>query len=836
MEQQKGFSKLLPYLGVLVIFIIVSIGFCLPAFQSKTLDQHDSKTWLWGAKEGHDYYQEKGEPALWANNMFGGMPQASIESHSPNNWYGEFFEKIQFLRDNGFINPALLFLMAMISFFVLMMVMGVNIWLAAIGSIAFAFSTYNPTIITAGHITKMYDIALLPGVIAGILLAYRGKYIYGAALAGTFLAFYFHSNHIQIIYYSLFLIAALVLAHFVEAVKTKQLKNWILGSAALVVGATFAFLSSSSKLLQMQEYSKYSTRGGGELTLDSSSNKGGGLDKEYAFSWSNGKLETLSILVPNIQGGSIGENIGAESHFGEQLSSLGANPNAIEQMTERAPLYWGPQPLLTGSVYYGAVICLLFVLAMFIIKSNYKWWIAGTALFLMLIGMGKNFSALNYFLFDHFPLFNKFRSPNMALSIPSVLFPMLGMWALKDIFEEKITKEELLKKLKLSVLITGGLCALLLVGAYVAFDYKGERDEAMAQQYGEAGPTLIKALREDRKDALAGDSLRSLVFVLLAGGALWAYAKGKGNKTVITAALGLLVVADLLPVAKRYLGEQHFRDRDEFMAETFNPRPVDAQIMKDSDPYYRVLDLTTDPFNDSKPSYFHKAIGGYAGAKMQIYQDLVTHHIGKLNSSVLNMLNTKYIISGGQNNNPVAIPNPDALGNAWFVSDINWVASANDEMQALNAPSISNPTLDSNSTHFNPNTTAVMRDTYKKELDGYTFGKDSTAAIKLLPKGYTPRRMQFEANNTQNGLAVFSDIYYPIGWKATIDGKEVPIYRVNYVLRALKVPAGNHNITFEFSSEAYKKGNTIALIGSILLSLLIATALFVYFKQKKTAQ
>lgn len=832
MQQQEGFKKYLPHLLAIAIFIAISCAFCYPALQGKILDQHDTKSWLWTTKEARDYSEKTGESPLWANNMFGGMVQPKGPAY---NWYNQIGEMIW----GGQRSPMIYFILAMISFYILMCATRVNRWLGIIGAIAFAFSAYNATIITAGHNTKMLDIALLPGILAGIIIAYRGRYWQGAALTGLFLTYFLAANHLQIIYYSVALVAAMAIAALIKAIRAKETRTWLLASAALLIAAVASCCVNASGLLQTKEYSIYSTRGGkSELSGGNKNEKSTGLDKEYAFSWSNGSAEVLSILVPNLYGGSVKENIGTDSHFGEKLSELGASPEAVESMTSRANLYWGPQPMLTGSAYFGAVICLLFVLSLFVIRSRYKWWLAGTAVFFMFISMGKNFPALNYFLFDHMPLFNKFRSPNMALSISSVLFPLLGLWALRDIFEEKIGKEELWKKLKISLIITGGLCVILLIAAQTTLDYVGQRDEQMAQQYGEAGKELVKALREDRASAATGDAFRSLIFILLAGGVLWAYSKGKANKNMAIAGLGILIVIDLLPVAHRWMNKNDFLDYDEYQAQNFQPAPADAQILQDTDPYYRVFDLTGDPFNDAKPAYFHKSVGGYSAIKMQTYQDLIENQLSKLNSAVFNMLNTRYFIFPGQGQNqpPVVQRNPGALGNAWFVSNIQWVKTAKDEMQALNAPPITNP-ADSTAGHFNPAQTVVLRETHKDVLGNYTFGKDPAAYIKLAPNGYTPRRMKFESNNSQNGLAVFSDIYYPLGWKATVDGKETPIVPANYVLRAIKVPAGKHTIEFTFEeTPAMIQGDRLSLIGSILLTLIFGAGLYFTFFRKKGQQ
>lgn len=836
MQQQEGFKRFLPHLLIIAIFIAISCAFCYPAFQNKTLDQHDMKTWLWASKESRDYHEKTGESALWANNMFGGMPQVQVDSYAENNWYNKLNQLLQLYTHGQAPNPATFFFIAMGCFYILMCTLRINKWLGAIGAVAFAFSAYNPTIITAGHTTKMLDIAFLPAIMAGVIMAYRGKYFAGAALAGLFLAFAFDAGHLQIIYYSVFLITAMVLAALVSAFKTKTLKTWSIASVLLLMAAGFAFLTSASRLIQTEEYVPYSSRGGSsELTIGKKE-KTSGLDRDYAFSWSNGVGEALlTPLVPNLYGGSIKENIGEDSHFGKKLSELGASQDGIEQMTRRAPLYWGPQPLITGTAYFGAVICFLFVLSLFVIRSRYKWWLAGATLFILCVSMGKNFATFNYFMFDHFPLFNKFRSPNMASAIASVVVPMMGIWALKDIFGEKITKADLFKKLKLSLIITGGLCVLILIATQTAMDFKAARDEQMAQQYGQPGPDLIKALREDRSSAASSDALRSLIFVLLAGGVLYAYSKDKVNKNTAIAALGLLVVVDIIPVAHRWLNSNDFVDTEQYQADNFQPSPADAQILQDKDPYYRVFDLSSgDPFSDSKPSYFHKSVGGYHGAKMQSYVDMIEHQIGKLNVSVLNMLNTKYFILPGQQNHPPAVQqNPGALGNAWFVSDVKWVKTADEEMLALNAPSLQTP-MDTAQGNFNPAQTAILRDTFKTVMGNYAFGKDSMASIKLAPGGYGPRRLKFESSNAKDGLAVFSDVYYPIGWTAAVDGKPTPILRTDYILRAIKVPAGKHTITFEFDSAAYEKGKSLALIGSILLTLLIAAGLFFTFKPAKT--
>lgn len=831
MQQQEGFKKYLPHLYVLIIFAVLSCAFCYPAFQGNTINQHDTLTWLYHSQESREYYTQTGENAMWANNMFGGMPQILIDYYPQTSLFHKLNQLIQFYTHGQVPNPASFFFLAMVSFYILMCTLRVNRWLGVIGAVAFAFSSYNPIIVSAGHTSKMLDIAFLPAIIAGVLIAYRGKYLQGAALSGLFLAFFIDTGHYQIVYYGLLLVLILVVGILVNAIRQGKLKQWLIASLALALGAGLSFTASSSRLIQINEYNQYSSRGGSELAGPQSGKSG--LDKEYAFRWSIGVGEALCTIVPDLYGGSMSEDIGEDSHFGEKLAQLGAPQQQIAQITQHAPLYWGPQQEtgnMSGSVYFGAIICLLFVLALLIIRNPLKWWLTGACAFFFFLAMGKNFPAFNYFLFDHLPYYNKFRTPSMALAIPSIIFPLLAIWALRDIFTDRISREELWKKLRIALMITGGLCLLILIATQTSLEYKGVLDGQLAQQFGQAGPDLMKALIQDRASAATSDALRSLVFVLLGGGVLWAYAKNKMNKQMAIGALGLLIAADLIPVAHRYLNERNFVDNDTY-AMQFAPNAADLQIKQDKDLYYRVFDLTGSPFNDARATYFHKSIGGYHGAKMQIYQDLIENQIGRYNSAVLNMLNTKYFIVPGDKGAPLVQTNPGALGNAWFVSEVKWVNTAREEMDALNAPSLGNPTDTAMKDAFDPLHTAVLRNTYKNEMGSYTFGKDSAAHITLTK--YGPRRLSFESNNSQAGLAVFSDIYYPIGWYAKIDGKETPIMRTDYVLRAIKIPAGKHVIEFSFDPPLFATAERIALIGNILLSLLIIVALYLTFRKPK---
>jgi hypothetical protein len=805
MQSNARLQHLKPHLLILGIFVLLSFVFCYPVLQGNKLLPHDTYSYLGMSKEARDYYQATGENALWANNMFSGMPQTMVYVHSDKHLLQKVSYLLQGHTEGEPHNPAIFFLLAMVGFYVLMAAMKVPKWLGAIGAIAFAFSSYNPIIIAAGHATKMLDIAFLPGVMAGIIWAYKGRYWLGAIVTGVFLSFYINEAHYQIIFYSLFVVAAMIIANFITAIKNGRLKQFFIASAILAGVAALAAGTNATRLMMVPEYNKHSMRGGASELTNPEKQKDGGLDKSYAFSWSNGIEETLLIMVPNLFGG-----------------------------TMEGALYWGAQQEdgVGTPIYFGAIICFLFVLATLVIRSKQKWWIVAVAAFFIMISWGKNFPALNYFLFDNFPLFNKFRSPNMAMSIASVLFPLLAMWGLKEFFSDQYSAEERWKKLKTSLMITGGLLLVILIAAQTMMSYKGAID---SQIFGN-NMAKLDEVRDERKSVATSDALRALFFVLLSGGVLYAFIKGMLKKEVAIAGLGILVILDILPVANRYLNSEDYIDEMTYEA-YFTPRPADAQILKDPTPYYRVFDISTrtnvgqsrNVFNDASSSLFHKNIGGYHPAKLEIYQDLIERQIGKLNSAVLNMLNTRYFIQDGPSGQAVAsAPNPQACGNAWFVSEIKWVKNADEEMAALNAPSLMNM-ADTSQGNFQPTHTAIMRDVFKNDLKFSNFGKDDAAGITLTK--YSPRRLSYESKNTQNGLAVFSDVWYPDGWTATIDGKEAKILRVNYALRALEIPAGNHKIEFEFNSTAFDKGESISLIANLIMIVIIGLGIYFIYKK-----
>ena len=833
--QSFDLKKFLPHLLTILGFIVIAALFSYPQLKGEVLQQHDIISWKGMAKEGMDWHEKTGENVLWSNSMFGGMPTYTHYVPESNNYIYRIQEAI-----TGALGKPISFLfLAMLCFYILMNTLTKNRWVSIAGAVAYAFSTYNVVIIGAGHETKMLAIAYLPAVLAGLLLLYKGKWWRGTPLLGISLALMISTAHYQIVYYSIFIIAAAIIGLFVVAIKNNGLKQFFIASAVAAVIAAIAVGPNMPSLLTTLEYNIVTMRGGqSELTINHDNDKqakGGGLDKDYAFRWSNGIGETFCIMVPGLYGGASTEDVGNNSATFDKLMSMGVQEQAAEDFVSRLPTYWGDQPFLSGPVYFGAIICFLFVLGLMVVKSPHKWWIVAASVFGMVLSWGNNFSGLNYLLFDTLPGLNKFRTPSMWLVIPQLLFPLLAAWALKDIVEERVSKDELLKKVKLAVIITGGLCLVIGVGGRMFLSFQSVNDVQTVQQFTQMfgnnpqpANELMGAIREDRASMAMMSGIVSAIFIVLAGGLIFLFAQGKVKGQVMLIGVAALIAIDLIKTDSRYLNEDNYTDADAYEA-AFNPRPVDLQIKQDPDPYYRVLDLTRNLYNDAVQSYHHKTIGGYHPAKIEAYQDLIDVQLSPANGfnmAVLDMLNTKYMIYPGQGGQPMVSPNPAALGNAWFVNEVKWVPSADAEMMALNANRLGDTTQVPNA--FDPSKTAVVRDNFKQELGNYNFGKDSAASISLTKYGLND--LSFESNNSQNGLAVFSDIYYPYGWKAYVDGQETPIIKADYLLRAIKIPAGKHKIEFKFHPDSFYKGNTIALITSLILILTAIISIVMVFK------
>ncbi len=789
-----------------VVFIVVAFGYCYPQLQGKKLSQHDNISWQGMAREAMAYHDSTGKDVLWSNSMFGGMPSYTSYVGSKNTNYVGYIQTI--LQSIG--KPAYFYFITMLCFYILLRVLKVNRWLAMVGGVAYAFSSYNGIIISVGHDTKMMTLAYLPAALAGFYLVFKEQWLSGAALLGVSMALIFGNNHFQVIYYSFIMFFCFGVGMLVVAIKEGRLKQFFISCAVAGAATAIGVGPSASSIMTTSEYSKETMRGGASELSGHDKKTNGGLDKEYAFRWSNGIGETFCIMIPYLYGGSSGESADKAPKTAE---AMGGNADQL-------PLYWGPQPFISGPVYFGAIVCFLFVLGIIVVRSPHKWWIIAASAICMIMSWGKNFEGLNYFLFDHLPMLNKFRTPSMSMVIPQFLFPLLGIWAVQEVIDQKNDPAKLWKDLKLATIITAGICLVVGVGSNLFFNFTGGEDAQMQ-------PEMVKLLKEDRASLAISSGLKSLVYILLAAALLWAFIKDKIKMPVLVGGLGLLIAIDLIPVSMNYLNDKNYMEAGDYDNE-LAPREVDRQILKDPDPYYRVLDLSRNTYNDAVQAYFHKCVGGYHPAKMEIYQDLIDRQMSRgFNAQVLNMLNTKYIIVGGQKRAPGVIPNPTACGNAWFVDEVKWANTADEEMNGLNAPNIGDTTIMPNA--FDPKKTAVMRATFKDVMGNNTFGKDSTAYVKLAKYGLDD--ISFTSSNSKNGLAVFSDIYYSKGWTATVDGKETPIMKADYVLRAIMIPAGQHTIAFHFAPKSFYTGQKIAMISSILLILLCLAALYPLVKK-----
>ena len=804
------FKKALPHLLAFVLIMLVIFAYFTPLFNGKVLKQYDVLQWKATFQEIAQFEKASGERTFWTNSIFAGMPSYLIGA----TYHGNYTGNILYYISDIFKHPADTIFLLFACFYILLLAFEVSPWLAMIGSLAFALSSFNFINIDAGHVTKGNAIAFIPLVLAGIQITLHKNKWLGAILTGIAVSFELSAGHVQITYYLIFIILAWMVVELVQAVKNKTLPKFIVAGALLAVSAAVGIGTNITGLLATEEYGKFSIRGKSELTKTQSgesnaSNSSSGLDKDYALAWSNGVVEPFTILVPNFYGGASNGDLGTSSETYKELQRQGY-PNAKE-VVKQMPIYWGDQPFTAGPIYYGAIIVFLFVLGMFLIKSSVKWWIFTAAMLSIFLSMGKNFMPLTDLFFNYFPLYNKFRSVTFVLCVAQTMFPFLAMLAVKELMDKKLKQADWIKALKYSLGIVGGICLLFALIPGVLFDFSTENDARM-----KLPEWLLTTLASDRESLLRADAFRSLALILLAAAAMWFYQKGKLKAELMLAVLGILVVVDLWGIDKRYLNDKDFEKKK---GEAAVPKtPVDEQILADPDPHYRVYNNTTDFDKDALTAYYHKSLGGYHGAKMRRYQELIEWQLVKMNMECYNMLNAKYFILQDSSGNKFAQQNVNANGNAWFVSEIKWVANADEEIASLG--------------NFNSKKTAITDKRFESELAGFTPSADSTAKISLSK--YQPNALAYTSNSQSDQLAVFSEIFYEKGWNAYIDGVLVPHVRVNYVLRALKVPAGTHQIEFKFEPTVIGTGEKIAYASSWLLYGGLFLVLGFYKRKRET--
>jgi len=820
MANKSGLRNIIINAGIIVFFIFVAYAYLFLLIEGKTLKMGDIDHHLGMSKELVDYRNATGEEAVWTNSMFGGMPGYMISVLYP----GNLADPLAGLLRKWF-SIASFIIWYFIGFFVLLRSMKIDRWLSLVGAIAFGFSSYFIIILGAGHASKANALGFLPLVIAGVLMVFRGKQIPGAILFTLGLSLELLAGHPQITYYGLILLSIYGLVELVFAIREKAFVPFIKSVLFLLAGVIIAVGMNFSRLYTSYEYSKETIRGPSELTSDNE-NKTSGLDKDYVVQWSYGIDETLTLLIPNFKGGATQVGAGVKSKSYEALTQR--NIQNPKQVIQSIVMYHGKQPSTAGPVYVGAIVVLLFFLGIFVVKGRYKWWLVIATVVSIVLSWGGNVMGLTSFLLDYLPLYNKFRAPSMTLVIAQITMPLLGIIALSNILTGKVEKKDWLNGLKWATIITGGISLVFVLLPGLVGDFSSPYDLRL-----QLPDWLVETAVADRKAALRADAFRSLIFVALGAGTLFLWHLKKIKTNHLIAILGVLILVDLWAVDKRYLNNDNFVSKRE-AKNPFPEMPVDKAILQDKDLNYRVLPIQGDPFQDARTSYYHKNVGGYSAAKLRRYQEIIDNHlmpemqemIKGLNAQirpdsvfsslgVINMLNTRYFIY--DLNNP-PLQNPHAMGNAWFVSNYKTVVNADEEIAALKG--------------IDPKNEVIIDKRFSEFVGNKKFQKDETGGIILTE--YQPNYLKYTAKAASEQLAVFSEIYYDKGWNAYIDGKEVPHFRVNYILRALVLPAGDHTVEFKFHPASYYTGNKVSFASSLLLLLAIAGYAFSEYRKRKT--
>ena len=821
---KTNLRSLTPHLVALLLFIVIAFAYFLPVIEGKELVAHDTDSWRSMAQETIEYNKSHDDVTLWTNSMFGGMPNYQISMVQPNNVL-QYVEKVIM----SFPRPVSNVFLYLICFYILLLSFGLKPWQAIAGAIGFTFASYNFIVIAAGHNSKAITIAYVAPLIGAVFLAFREKRFLGAVLTAFFLSLAIRANHIQILYYTLIILFFFAIVEFIFSIREKKFPDFLKSAGVLIIAAIIAVGMNATSLLTTYEYSHYTMRGKSNgLTADTQSSQHG-LNKEYITQWSYGVDETLTLLIPDFMGGASTGKLSLKSETAGHLKNLGVPDGQIKQIVTQLPLYRGTQPGTSGPVYLGAIVIFLFVLSFFLVDKKLKWWLVPMIILTMMLSWGKNFMPLTDFFIDYVPMYNKFRAVSMTLFATGFGIALLAFMAMKEVYEGNISKEKLTKSITVSALITGGVCLVFALVPSLAGSFVSPQDAQFQGDYA----FLKDTLPPDRQSLLRSDAFRSLVFIILGAFVLWSFVKGFLKKNVSIALLAFFILIDLFPVAKRYLNDDNFESKRP--TQLVQKTPADEAILQDKS-QFRILDATVDIFNDATPSYFHKNIGGYHAAKLRRYQELInmqlTGEIGKLFGAfgsattaesitpvfdslrVMNMLNMKYVI---YNKQAPPLVNPYHNGNAWFVNNIRIAQDANEEMKLLG--------------EIDTRHELVIDKSLASALPSKVT-PDSTAKISL--KSYAPNHLIYSVDTKTDQVAVFSEIYYDKGWKATIDGKEVPYTRVNYLLRAMPLKAGSYDVEFRFAPGSYSTGNLLALISSVLLIIGLATYLFLFFRKKKS--
>jgi hypothetical protein len=823
MEPKNLLRKSGPYFLAIVLFLVISVAYFSPVLEGKKLQSSDGVQFKGMSKEIVDYREATGKEALWSNNMFSGMPAYLTSTLYP----GELFAKVQ-RAITAISQPVMILTFSFLFFFILCLLLDIGVWTAFAASLAYGFMTFTFVVMVTGHLTKAHTLTYMSLIVAGILFAYKKNKIGGSLIAALGLTWMLSANHLQMTYYVAIMVLVLGITYLIFAIKEKTLPDFAKTTLFLLIAALFAVGTNFSRLYTTYEYGKYSMRGQSELSQNGE-NKTSGLSKDYILDYSYDLGEAMTAFIPRFKGGGMSEPLTTSSEtykFMEEAQGAGPAKKMVEG---GMPMYWGSQPISGAPFYFGAVLCFLFVLGLFLVKGKDKWWLLAVFVFSLLLSLGKNFSFLTNIMLDYFPGYNKFRDVKNIIVIEQFAMALLGALAIKEVYQRKISNAEFMKALKYSFGITGGLALIFAIIPGLAGSFSGATDA----QYIQMGwpQKLIDALMADRQTALRVDAFRTFIFVSLAAAGLWAFWNKKIKAEYAIVLWVALVMVDMWPVNKKYFNNDNFTSPRE-AAVPFPKMPVDDAILQDKDLYYRVLNLQ-NPFADARTSYYHKSIGGYHGAKMMRYNELAKYAItpemqnliagfkkpasidSVMNTlPVINMLNTKYFIYDLKS---APLTNSHALGNAWLVKEVKMVDNANQEVASLK--------------NFDPKSTAIVNKSFEKELAGFKTGSGE-GEIKLTE--YKPNYLKYEATlSSAAQLAVFSEIYYPKGWESFIDGKKSDYVQADFVLRAMVIPAGKHQIEFKFEPKSYFIGNKVSMASSILLLLAIAGYLIYLFKLKK---
>ena len=804
-------KKLLPYIIAIAIFIFASLTYFYPVLKGQKIAQSDITQFRGMVKEINNFRADKNTEPYWTGASFSGMPAYQISAYYPNDFVRSIDRTFRFLP-----RPADYTFLYFLSFFVLMLALKIEWRLAILGALSFGFSTYLIIIFGAGHNAKAHAIAYMPLVLAGVLWVFQKRYILGFLVTGFGLALEIYTNHPQMTYYLGFCLLILVVVEFINAIKEKLLPVFIKQSVVIIAAVLLGIGANSSRLMAMKEYGDYSTRGKSELTItpDGSEKEAAvGLDRAYITEYSYAKLETFNLFIPRFMGGGTVEKLENSSELYKVIETKLGKKGA-DYFTDQALTYWGDQTIVEAPAYIGAVIFFLFFLGLFLVKGRLKQWLLAATVFSILLSWGRNFEGLTNFFIDYVPLYNKFRAVSSIQVIAELCVPILGVLALKEFFSLKISSEEKIKALKKSLYAFGGLIFIGFLLAHSFSTFEGIRDTTylnIEKEYNIIG--VLDAVIADRKAMLLIDVLRSLFLMLLTAGVLWMFLKSKLKQGIAILIIAVFVLFDLVSVDKKYVNKDDFKSSRK-IEKPFIASNADKLILQDKT-HFRVGNFSVNPMNDGSTSYFHQSIGGYHAAKMMRYQELFEYQIAKNNMQVLNMLNTKYFIVDNDKGEKQAQQNPDANGNAWFVENVKVVNSANSELQILDS--------------LNTKVSAVIDKSKLLDNVNFNFEKDSTATIKLI--NYDVTELTYRTKTEKEQFVVFSEIYYKDGWNAYIDGKLTNHFRVNYVLRGMKIPAGEHEIEYKFEPKVIQQGGMISLFSYISI-ILVFVVWFFYGKKQ----